>query len=88
MVVLLYYFMTKRLREERVFNIQGGQVRPSVHPSHLFQVAQGVRERCPQMEVLGVLAVLGDQEALEGPDKRKIYIKIYVSHMQRKITEK
>lgn len=59
-------------REERIFNLQGGQVHPSLHPSHLSQGAQVVRERCPQMGFLGALAVLGGQEVLEGPDKTKI----------------
>lgn len=49
-------------------NSQAVQVHPSLHPSHLFQGSQVVRERCLQMKFLGALAVPGDQEALEAPD--------------------
>lgn len=52
----------------KVFNLQADQVRPSVHFFHLPQAAQ---EKHPLMGHLGVPAVLGVQEVLVGPDKRR-----------------
>lgn len=59
-----------------LLNLQGIQVPPSLHPSHLSQEPQLVQVACPQMVLLGAQALPGGHEGLQAPDETRQQISV------------